>query len=98
MGATEPHAYFQGNASTRLEYLLRPGTHPVVLSQVYPTHHSGRIQEKLGWPGYVVSFDSRTGVHKVVAANGLRARIGQEGKTVSSLLRRDLARPLVDPR
>ena len=70
----------------RLQNLFRPGSHPVILSQVCPAHSAGRIQQKLRGPGDILPVDSLTGVNKVVAANGFHFRIRQKSEGVAGFL------------
>lgn len=74
--------YFHGCG----QHLIGAGAYPYILGEVCPANRAGRIHEKFCRPRNFLSARSATRVQQFVAADHLSARVGQQGKRVTSFV------------
>ena len=65
--------------------LLGARAHAVVLREVHPANHAGRIQQEFRWSRDVLSIDPGTRMQQIITANDLGFRIGEKGICVARL-------------
>jgi hypothetical protein len=58
-----------------LQHLFRPGADGDVFREIYPTYHSGRINEKLCRTRNIRAFGSCAAMQEIVTSNRVRLRI-----------------------
>jgi len=70
----------------RFEQLFRCGAHPVVFREIHPPHDAIRVDQKLSWPGDVLTILTGTSVDQIITANYFNVGIGEKRKCVSRFL------------
>ena len=71
--------------SRRFHDLDGPRPHAVILCEVHPADHPGRIQQKFCRPRDVLTIHACARMQQIVSANDLGLRVGEKGVRIARL-------------